>query len=263
MVPSNINSNIQIEIMNVYLGLPAYNEEASIKPLFTRIASLQETLPHKILVMIYDDGCTDNTRKEVLTWSRILEVRLLDGVVNKGLGTGMNALITAFKDCAEIDDVLVVMDCDDTHDPNQIHQMLNVFGKYPKTDIVIASRYQIGATISGVPPYRILLSIGAAMLYKVVHPIWYVRDYTCGYRIYRHSIVTKAFSAFGSPLIREQGFSCMVELLLKMALAGAKIREIPLSLAYDNKLSVSKMDVSGNAFRLLKKLIAWRVKGLK
>jgi hypothetical protein len=55
----------------------------------------------------------------------------------------------------------------------------------------------------------------------------------------------------------------MVEVLLKMAKSGAKVREIPLKLAYDNKLSLSKMDVSGNSFRLLNKLITWRLKGLK
>lgn len=113
--------------MNKYLELPAYNEEASIKPLFTRVAKLQETLPHKILVMIYDDGSTDNTKNEALTWSKMLEVIYLDGVVNKGLGAGMNALMTAFIDHAERDDVLVIMDCDDTHDPDQIHQKMDTF----------------------------------------------------------------------------------------------------------------------------------------
>jgi dolichol-phosphate mannosyltransferase len=249
--------------MNIYLGLPAYNEEASINPLFARIAKFQETVSHKVLVIIYDDGCADNTKNEALAWSEKIEIIYLDGVVNKGLGAGMNALMTAFVDRAENDDMLVIMDCDDTHDPNQIHQMLSVLENYPKTDIVIASRYRMGATISGVPLHRVLLSIGAAMLYKVVHPIWHVRDYTCGYRAYRRNVVTKAFAVFGSPLIKEKGFACMVELLLKMARAGGKMREIPLALAYDNKLSASKMDVSGNAFRLLKKLIAWRVKGLQ
>ena len=192
----------------------------------------------------------------------MLKVIYLDGVVNKGLGAGMNALMTAFIDHAERDDVLIIMDCDDTHDPDQIHQMLDVLEKYPKTDIVIASRYRIGARISGVSAHRILLSIGAAMLYKMVHPIWHVRDYTCGYRVYRRNIVLKAFTVFGIPVAREKDFSCMVELLLKMARAGGKMREIPLTLTYTNKLSASKMNVSGNAFRLLRKLISWRVKGL-
>ncbi|HQU08087.1 MAG TPA: glycosyltransferase [Candidatus Paceibacterota bacterium] len=248
--------------MEIYLGLPAYNEEASIKPLFTRVESLKNKIAEKIHVIVYDDGCVDNTRTEVKAWETRLSIIYLDGQVNKGLGAGMSALMAEFANRANSDDVLVVMDCDDTHDPDQISSMLEVFATKPVTDVVIASRYRLGATISGVPFYRVVLSIGAAMLYKLVHPIWRVRDYTCGYRAYRPAVVKRAFEKYGTPLLKERGFACMVELLLKVARVGANVREIPLALAYDNKLSASKMDVSGNAFRLLKKLITWRVKGL-
>lgn len=248
--------------MEIYLGLPAYNEEASIKPLFTRVSSLQNKIAEKIHVVVYDDGCVDNTRAEVKAWENRLSIIYLDGQVNKGLGAGMSALMAEFASRANSDDVLVVMDCDDTHDPDQISSMLEVFEKQPTTDVVIASRYRLGATISGVPFYRVVLSIGAAVLYKLVHPIWNVRDYTCGYRAYRLAVVKRAFAKYGAPLLKERGFACMVELLLKVARVGANVQEIPLALAYDNKLSASKMDVSGNAFRLLKKLITWRMKGL-
>ena len=246
----------------IYLGLPAYNEEESIKPLFTRVESLQKKIPEKIYVMIYDDGCLDNTRGEVKAWENRLSIIYLDGQVNKGLGAGMSALMAEFASRGKSDDVLVVMDCDDTHDPEQISSMLTMLDKKPSTDVVIASRYRLGATISGVPCYRVVLSIGAALLYKTVHPIWNVRDYTCGYRAYRLAAVKRAFAKYGDPLLKERGFACMVELLLKISRVGANVQEIPLALAYDNKLSASKMDVSGNAFRLLKKLITWRLKGL-
>jgi len=249
--------------VEIYLGLPAYNEEASIKPLFTRVEALQKKMTQRIHVMVYDDGCVDNTRAEVMAWQERLSIIYLDGVVNKGLGAGMSALTTEFAHRGKEEDFLVVMDCDDTHDPEQIPTMLQVFEAKPATDVVIASRYRAGATISGVPFHRVLLSIGAAMLYKSVHPIWHARDYTCGYRAYRLRAVKNAIAKFGEPLCKERGFACMVELLLKIARAGAKVREIPLALAYDNKLSASKMDVSGNASRLLKKLITWRMKGLQ
>lgn len=249
--------------MDIYLGLPAYNEEASIKPLFTRVEALQKKMSQRIFVMVYDDGCVDNTRAEVMAWEGRLSIIYLDGMVNKGLGAGMSELTAEFARRGNPDDVLVVMDCDDTHDPEQIPTMLKVLANKPGTDVVIASRYRAGATISGVPFHRVLLSIGAAMLYKSVHPIWHARDYTCGYRAYRLRAIKNAFAKYGEPLCRERGFACMVELLLKIARAGAKVREIPLALAYDNKLSASKMDVSGNASRLLKKLITWRVKGLQ
>lgn len=250
-------------MVKIYLGLPAYNEEASIKPLFARVESLQKKMAQQLVVMVYDDGCVDNTRAEVMVWESRLSIVYLDGLVNKGLGAGMSALMSEFAARGDAGDILVVMDCDDTHDPEQIPAMLEILEKKPLTDVVIASRYRFGATISGVPFYRVMLSVGAAMLYKMVHPIWHVRDYTCGYRAYRLGAIQRAFAKYKHPLLKERGFACMVELLLKVARAGAGFQEIPLTLAYDNKLSASKMDVSGNSFRLLKKLISWRVDGLK
>ncbi len=82
--------------MEIYLGLPAYNEEASIKPLFTRVEALQKKMTQRIHVMVYDDGCVDNTRAEVMAWQERLSIIYLDGVVNKGLGAGMSALTTEF-----------------------------------------------------------------------------------------------------------------------------------------------------------------------
>ena len=64
-------------------------------------------------------------------------------------------------------------------------------------------------------------------------------------------------------LIEERGFACMVELLLKLNHLGAKMCEVPLDLRYDLKQSASKMDVGSNTTRLLKKLVAWRVRGLE
>jgi dolichol-phosphate mannosyltransferase len=225
--------------MNIYIGLPAYNEERSIKPLFERISRLSFSLNTVIYVVVYDDGCKDKTKSEVMSWNAKMNLIYIDGIVNRGLGAGMNALLQKFNEISSDEDVLVIMDCDDTHDPEQIHEMIKVLEKNIDTGIVVASRYRYGAKISGVPVHRILLSICAALLYKLVHPI------------------------FGNPIIKERGFACMVEVLLKMAKSGAKVREIPLKLAYDNKLSLSKMDVSGNSFRLLNKLITWRLKGLK
>ncbi|HTT08225.1 MAG TPA: glycosyltransferase [Gammaproteobacteria bacterium] len=250
-------------MQKIYLGLPAYDEEKSIKPLFTRIYKLQASLPMPLVVIVYDDGCRDGTKKEVLAWTPLIEIIYLDGVVNKGLGSGMNALLSEFAKRGGREDVLVVMDCDNTHDPAQIPQMLDVLKDQPETDLVIASRYRSGATITGVPFHRIFLSVGAAVLYKLVHPIFHVRDYTCGYRVYRHGIIMDALSKFDPPLLKEKGFACMVELLLKLNKSNARMREIPLMLAYDNKLSVSEMDVFGNSFQLLKKLLAWRFWDMK
>lgn len=249
-------------IKKVFFGLPAYNEKDSIQPLFEKIASLKETAPFELEILFYDDGCTDGTKEAVTPWLSKLPITYLDGQVNKGLGTGMNTLLSHFVKHGTNDDALVIMDCDDTHDPAQIPEMVRVLESSMKTDVVIASRYRQGALVKGVPIHRVWMSIFAALLYKAIHPIRNARDYTCGYRLYSHACLSKAMSQYSEPLIKERGFACMVELLLKVKSVGTGVAEIPLRLRYDNKRSASKMDVSGNAFRLLKKLVAWRTGGL-
>lgn len=248
-------------VNKVYLGLPAYNEKASIQPLFEKIASLKQSLRPDLEILFYDDGCNDGTREAVAAHGHSLPVTYLDGIVNKGLGTGVNTILAHFGQHSSQNEVLVIMDCDDTHDPAQIPQMITAL-ETAQADMVIASRYRKGGFIRGVPFHRIIMSVGAAVLYKIVHPMRHVRDYTCGYRLYTHDIVNKALKANTTPLLKERGFSCMVELLLRLKGVRAKAVEIPMLLSYDNKRSASKMDVSGNAFRLLKKLLEWRLRGL-
>ena len=69
------------------------------------------------------------------------------------------------------------------------------------------------------------------------------RDYTCGYRLYRSSMLRRAFQAWGDRLIEEAGFVCMAEVLVKLGRGGAKVSEAPLVLRYDRKEGASKMKV--------------------
>jgi dolichol-phosphate mannosyltransferase len=76
-------------------------------------------------------------------------------------------------------------------------------------------------------------------------------------------LLQRARKHYGERLIEERGFACMVELLLKLDRIGANMCEVPIDLRYDLKQGASKMDVGGNTMRLLRKLVAWRVHGLK
>jgi dolichol-phosphate mannosyltransferase len=110
-------------------------------------------------------------------------------------------------------------------------------------DVVIASRYRPGAQINGVPAHRNGLSLGARYLFQIVFPTPGVRDYTCGYRVYRADVLQRAADAYGDDLITETGFSCMADLLLKLRHLGVSMGEVPLELHYDRRGSGSKMRV--------------------
>lgn len=246
----------------VYVGLPAFNEERSIKPLFNKIERLIDEELMDIEVLFYDDGSTDNTHDQVMIWKKNIPLSYINGGTNKGLGSGISELLNAFCNKGASEDILVIMDADDTHDPAQIPHMVQQFDPSPQKMTVIASRFAKGATIAGVPFSRRFLSVGAALAFKMIHNIKGVLDYTCGYRAYSQPQVIALREAYSSSIINEKGFASMVELLLKCAETGGRITEIPLQLGYDRKQSESKMDVSANSFRLLKKLVTWKVRGL-
>ena len=245
----------------IWIGLPAYNEEATIPALFPRFKEVFAGCDTNHRIVLYNDGCTDRTVARALEWEKKLNVEVIGKTVNMGLGEGLRSLITHVNEHGSANDVLFIMDCDDTHHPRQFGTMLAALDR--GYDVVIASRYRRGSRIAGVAPGRQLLSLGAAVLFKLSHNCPGVLDYTCGYRGYRVGLLQRAQKRYGGRLIEERGFACMVELLLKLNRMGARICEIPIDLRYDLKQSASKMDVGGNTVRLLRKLVAWRVRGLE
>ena len=243
----------------VYIGLPAHNEETALPRLLQRIELLGASLQKTITVVLYNDGSTDSTSTIARQWQERLPLVLLDCSQNRGLGAGLRALIQYVVETAHDEDILVIMDCDDTHDPAQVRQMLRSIEE--GADVVIGSRFVRGAIVRGVPRLRRVTALGAVALFKLVHPVRGVRDYTCGYRSYRVSALKRASNSFGIRLIEELGFSCMPELLLKLNALGFQFTEVPLQLRYDLKPTASKMGVGNNISKLLKLLVHSRLRG--
>lgn len=246
--------------MKTYLCLPAYNEEPSIDPLFRRIVELNEkytSADRQIIVVLYDDGSTDGTLDRVKEWVGKLDVIVISDPVNQGLGVAVKSLLQYFVSIAGRDDVAVLMDCDDTHDPAQIPEMIN---QLRDSDVVIASRYRKGSATKGVPVHRIFMSVGFLFFAKMVLPVKGVRDYSCGYRAYSSPLLVEVSKMTKGNFVSETGFAAMPELLWNCALAGARFREIPMQLSYERKLSDSKMDVSANSLNLFKLFIRLRTR---
>ena len=108
----------------VLIGLPAYNEEIALPRLPARIESLRQTSSEPMTLVLYNDGSTDATLATAHAWQQRLPLVVLDGVVNKGPGAGLRALVEYAATNGADDDVLVIMDCDDTHDLAQVEAML-------------------------------------------------------------------------------------------------------------------------------------------
>ncbi len=224
--------------------LPAYNEEEALPPLLDALAHVRaESLPG-LRVIVIDDGSADRTAEVV---SRQAEqrpwVRLVRHGRNRGLSQGIQTGFRAALADSGPDDVIVTMDADNTQPADLIPRL--AADVQAGKDVVIASRFQPGAAVYGVPALRRLYSRMMSLLFRAFFPIRGVRDYSCGFRAYRAETLQRAYEQYGEEgFVTEQGFACMVEILFQLnRLGGVRFGEVPMVLRYDLKPTATKMRV--------------------
>jgi glycosyltransferase involved in cell wall biosynthesis len=108
----------------VSLIIPAYNEEGIIEEVIKKV----KQIPKISEIIVVDDGSTDNTAKIVSS----LGVKLLRHPYNKGNGA---AIKTGLR--AATGDIVLFMDADGQHQPEDIENLLEKTDQY---DLVVGSR---------------------------------------------------------------------------------------------------------------------------
>lgn len=238
---------------NIYAILPCYNEEDNIQKLIKEWEKQVEDLKNKgynLKIIGIDDCSKDKTKSKIIECTKKFDnVNLIAHSENRGLRGGINTAIHYFNKNASKEDLLVLMDGDNTHNPKYVHHMVELIAQ--GNDCVIASRYQEGSSIVGLSKNRESMSNFAKIYYSAILKIPNVKDYTCGYRVYTYDIIEKLLNKYGENPIKEKSFACMMELLYKVYKVGAKFAEVGFELRYDNKFGESKMDVLKTARRSL------------
>lgn len=249
--------------------LPAYNEEENVESLVERwqqyCLPLIEKYGLSLQIVVVNDGSSDGTSSigEMLE-KKYSNFTLLNHIKNKGLGEAVKTAITYIIENCPNSRYACLMDCDNTHDPKYIMDMLEKTGmnkQITDVDVVIASRYQKGSNVHGLAKHRVLTSEGAKYVYGALLTVKGVKDYTCGYRLYSKEILQRAYQFFGDKIIEEAGFTCMSELLYKLYIVKARFAEIPFELRYDFKKGQSKMKLLKTAINSF--LLAFRLRKLR
>jgi dolichol-phosphate mannosyltransferase len=228
----------------ITLMMPAFNEEQDMPTLLERIEhALSGWADYRVLVV--DDGSKDRTAEIVREAAHRMPVELIQHASNRGLGAAMR---TGLSIAARGEGVVVTMDADNSQDPALIRTMVGRLAE--GYDVVIASRFQPGSQEIGVPPYRLFLSHLSSAGIRLLVRYPGARDFTCGFRAYRVVAIRRLIETFGeNGFLRENGFSCMLELLLNLRAIDARVSEVPLVLRYDLKVGASKMRVMRTIWR--------------
>jgi dolichol-phosphate mannosyltransferase len=241
----------------VRIVLPAYNEADNL-PLLLR--ALQETMEDNRIayeIIVVDDGSRDDTAAVTEACAGELPLLLVRHEVNQGLGATLRDGLQIALERAGERDIVITMDADATHMPGLIVQMVRMIGE--GYDVVIASRYRAESRVYGVPAARRIMSRAASLLMRVIFPIRGVRDFTCGYRAYRADVLRRAVDRYRGEFVNQEGFQCMVDILLKLRPMRLIFGEVPLLLRYDRKGGQSKMEIGRTARNTLLLLLRRRL----
>ncbi len=246
---------LRVSSFKVIVVLPAYNEQENLPGLLDNLAEALADASLDFEIVVVDDGSSDSTPNILDRQATQLPLRVQRHERNQGLGATIRDGLYFANKIAGAKDVVLTMDADETHTPGLILRMVRMIKE--GHDVVIASRYQPGARVIGLSWHRRVISSAASTLMRVLFPTPGVRDYTCGYRAYRGEVLSRAIAAYGDRFVDQEGFQCMVDILLKLRrMPNVVIGEVPLILRYDLKKGESKMRLfrtARNTLQLLTK----------
>ncbi len=225
--------------------IPTYNERENL-PLI--VGRLHAALPGTH-VLVVDDGSPDGTgalADELVAADDAGRIHVMHRTEKNGLGA---AYIAGFRWGLERDyTVLVEMDADGSHAPEQLHRLLDKFDA--GADLVLGSRYVPGGTVVNWPKHREWLSRGGNIYSRLALGVQ-IRDITGGYRAYRREVL----EALDLGAVESHGYCFQVDLAWRAVNAGFTVTEVPITFT-ERELGESKM--SGNIVReALLKVTQW------
>lgn len=232
--------------MTLYFCIAAFNEEKELPRLLARLDLAGKALEAQYQIIAYDDGSTDNTHTILKSFTSS-PVIVLGTVENRGLGAGILGLVTYLCANARAEDYALFMDADNTHDPMLAKKFLE--SAEQGAELIIASRYVEGSQITGVPRHRRILSAIASLMFRLILP-HRVKDFTCGFRLYRVGLLQQLFAQYGTQIVSRRGFECQLELLSKIP-PRIPIKEISFKMDYSSRVGHSKMALLRTIFRTL------------
>ena len=208
--------------------IPTYNERESLPTVITR---LRAAVP-EAHVLIADDNSPDGTGDLADSLAAADgNIHVLHRARKEGLGP---AYLAGFAWGLERDyDVLVEMDADCSHQPEQLPLLLDAVER--GADMAIGSRYVPGGRTENWPLQRQLISRGGNLYSRILLGTS-IHDITGGFRAYRDTTLR----ALDLDSVRSRGYCFQIDLAWRAERLGLKIVEVPITFV-EREEGASKM----------------------
>lgn len=228
--------------------VPTYNELENLPLIIGRIHSARPD----VHVLVVDDGSPDGTGRlaDELAMADPDRVHVMHRTAKDGLGA---AYLAGFAwGLNRQYSVLVEMDADGSHAPEQLHRLLDAVDA--GADLAIGSRYVPGGTVRNWPTRRLVLSKTANGYSRILLGVD-IHDITAGYRAYRREVLEKIDLA----AVDSKGYCFQIDLTWRAINSGFRVVEVPITFT-ERELGVSKMSGS-NIREALVKVAQWGLGG--
>ena len=212
--------------------VPTYNERDNLPTIVRRINESQPAAH----ILIVDDGSPDGTGDlaDGFALADPDRIHVMHRTSKEGLGA---AYLAGFAwGLGRQYTVLVEMDADGSHAPEQLYRLLDAVDA--GADLAIGSRYVDGGEVRNWPRRRMVLSKTANGYSRILLGVG-IHDITAGYRAYRREVLEKIDLA----AVDSKGYGFQVDLTWRSINAGFTVVEVPITFT-EREHGVSKMDGS-------------------
>jgi len=224
--------------------IPTYNESENIERIVTRT---RDAVP-QAHILIADDNSPDGTGKIADALAAAEDhVHVMHRLGKEGLGA---AYLAGFEWGINAGyDMLVEMDADGSHQPEQLPRLLDAISD---ADLVLGSRWVRGGEVVNWPRSREILSRGGNLWTRIALGIP-LKDATGGYRVFRRQTLL----GLGLDNVSSAGYCFQVDLAWRALKAGYRVVEVPITFI-EREYGDSKMNKSIVAEALVR-TTAWGV----
>lgn len=221
--------------MNLSIVIPAYNEAGRLPRTLRSLHAFAERFPHRIDLLVVDDGSQDGTGDAARSETLAFPLRLLQNDRNQGKGYSVRRGMLEARG-----DLVFFCDADGSTPFSEIPRFLDELRFH---HLVIGSRAKRGARLLRKQP--LARSLGGRLLNLFVQAfllpgIW---DTQCGFKGFRQEAVKPIFRR-----AKIDGFGFDLEALYIARQLGYSIKEIPVTWADDRQ---TKVKAVRDALRML------------
>jgi len=205
--------------VRVVVCLPTYNERENIEPMVRALDDVFRRHDLDARVLVIDDSSPDGTGEIA---DRLADEFSFLSVLHRPKKEGLGpAYLAGFVWALATDaDRIVEMDCDLSHDPEDLPRLLAASAD---ADLVLGSRYVEGGGTRNWGLGRRLVSRFGSLYARIILGVG-IHDLTGGFKCFRRTVIEE----IGLEQITTKGYAFQIETTYRALKAGCRVVEVPI-----------------------------------